>query len=91
LRIKSILAFVDKELIDEHISHYSKFFLTSVLLLLLIIIIVFFFFDQNILHKITLVQGGRKEECSGWGTRVYLWWIHVDIWQNQYNIVELKN
>ena len=27
----------------------------------------------------------------GWGTRVYLWWIHVDIWQNQYNIVKLKN
>ena len=28
----------------------------------------------------------------GWsGTRVYLWQIHVDIWQNQYNIVKLKN
>ena len=24
-------------------------------------------------------------------TRVYLWWIHVDIWQNQYNIVKLIN
>ena len=35
--------------------------------------------------------GGRKEEGSGWGTHVYLWWIHVDIWQNQYNIVKLKN
>ena len=23
--------------------------------------------------------------------RVYLWRIHVDIWQNQYNIVKLKN
>jgi len=22
---------------------------------------------------------------------VYLWWIHFDIWQNQYNIVRLKN
>ena len=21
--------------------------------------------------------GGRREEGSGWGTRVYLWWIHV--------------
>ena len=21
----------------------------------------------------------------------YLWWIHVDIWQNQYNIVKLKS
>ena len=28
---------------------------------------------------------------SGWGTCVYLWQIHVDIWQNQYNIVKLKN
>ena len=32
-----------------------------------------------------------REEGSGWGTHVYLWWIHVDIWQNQYNIVKLKN
>ena len=30
-------------------------------------------------------------EGSGWGTRAYLWRIHVDIWQNQYNIVKLKN
>ena len=35
--------------------------------------------------------GGRKEEGSEWGTHVYLWRIHVDIWQNQYNIVKLKN
>ena len=32
-----------------------------------------------------------REEGSGWGTHVYLWWIHFDIWQNQYNIVKLKN
>ena len=38
-----------------------------------------------------MVQGGRREEGSVWGTRVYLWRIHVDIWQNQYNIVKLKN
>ena len=38
-----------------------------------------------------MVQGGRRQEGSGWGTRVYLWWIHVHIWQNQYNIVKLKN
>ena len=38
-----------------------------------------------------MVLGGRREEGSGWGTRVYLWQIHVDIWQNQYNIVKLKN
>ena len=37
-----------------------------------------------------MVRGGKREECSGWGTRIYLRWIHVDIWQNQYNIVKLK-
>ena len=34
---------------------------------------------------------GRREEGSGWGTCVCLWRIHFDIWQNQYNIVKLKN
>jgi len=38
-----------------------------------------------------MVQRGRREEGSGWGTCVYLWQIHVDIWQKQYNIVKLKN
>ena len=38
-----------------------------------------------------MVWGRRREEGSGWGPRVYLWQIHVDIWQNQYNIVKLKN
>ena len=38
-----------------------------------------------------MVWGGRREEGSGWGTCVYLWQIHVDIRQNQYNIVKLKN
>ena len=28
------------------------------------------------------------EGGSGLGTRVYPWWIHVDVWQNQYNIVK---
>ena len=32
-----------------------------------------------------------REEGSGWGTHVYLWWIHFNIWQNQYNIVKFKN
>ena len=27
--------------------------------------------------------GGRREGSSGGGTRVYLWRIHVDVWQNQ--------
>ena len=38
-----------------------------------------------------MVWGGRREEGSGWGPHVYLWRIHFDIWQNQYNIVKLKN
>ena len=38
-----------------------------------------------------MVWGGRREEGSGWGTHVYLWWIHFDIWQNKYNILKLKN
>jgi len=37
------------------------------------------------------VQGWGREEGSGWGTRVYLWRIHVDVSQNQYNIIKLKN
>ena len=35
-----------------------------------------------------MVQGGRREWGSGWGTLIYLWWIHVDTGQNQYNIVK---
>ena len=31
------------------------------------------------------VGGGR---VSGWGTRVHPWRMHVDVWQNQYNIVK---
>ena len=30
--------------------------------------------------------GGRGG--SGWGTRVHPWRMHVDVWQNQYNIVK---
>ena len=37
-----------------------------------------------------MVPGGRSEGSSEWGTRVYLWWVHVDVWQNQYYIVKLK-
>ena len=29
-----------------------------------------------------MAWGGRREEGSGWGTHVYLWRIHFDIWQN---------
>ena len=35
-------------------------------------------------------DGMGREEGSGWGTHVYLWQIHLDIWQNQYNIVKLN-
>ena len=38
-----------------------------------------------------MVWGGRREESSRWGTHVYLWRIHFDIWQNQSNIVKFKN
>ena len=38
-----------------------------------------------------MVWGGRREKGSGRGTHVYLWQIHSDIWQNQYNIVKVKN
>ena len=31
---------------------------------------------------------GRWEGGSGLGTHVHPWWIHVDVWQNQYNIVK---
>ena len=34
--------------------------------------------------------GERREGESGWGTRVYLWRIHVDVWQNQYNTLKYK-
>ena len=38
-------------------------------------------------------DGMGREEGGGFrmGTHVYLWRIYVDIWQNQYNIVRLKN
>jgi len=26
--------------------------------------------------------GGKREEGSGWGARVYLWQIHFGVWQN---------
>ena len=34
--------------------------------------------------------GGRRGEGSGWGTHIHPWWIHVNVWQSQYNIVKLK-
>ena len=46
--------------------------------------------NQKTVHR-GMVWGGRRKEGSGQGTHVYLWRIHFDIWQNQYNIVKLKN
>ena len=37
-----------------------------------------------------MVCGGMWEGGSGWETRVHPWQMHVDVWQNQYNIVKLK-
>ena len=34
-------------------------------------------------------MGKEQGRGSGWGTRVPPWQIHVDVWQNQYNIVKL--
>ena len=35
-------------------------------------------------------EGGGRRVQDG-ETHVYLWWIHFNIWQNQYNIVKFKN
>ena len=35
-------------------------------------------------------EGLYGEGDSGWGTCVQLWQVHVDVWQNQYNIVNKK-
>ena len=35
-------------------------------------------------------EGGGRRMGSEWGTHVYLWRIHFDIWQNQHNIVKLN-
>ena len=58
--------------------------LSSEQLLYLRLMLLFFFFNAYFLLR-------DREEGSGWGTHVYLWRIHLDIWQNQYNIVKLKN
>ena len=33
-------------------------------------------------------EGWYGEGGSKWGTHAHPWWIHVDVWQNQYNIVK---
>ena len=48
-------------------------------------VLVFFFLAYFTLYNSLQFH---REGGSGWRTCVYLWWIHVDVWQNQYNIVE---
>ena len=38
-----------------------------------------------------MIWGGWWEGGSGLGAHVHLWWIHVNVWQNQYSIVKQKN
>ena len=33
-------------------------------------------------------EGWDGEGGSAWGTHVHSWWIQVNVWQNQYNIVK---
>ena len=35
-----------------------------------------------------VIWGGWWERGSGLGTHVHLWWIHVNVWQNQYSIIK---
>ena len=35
-----------------------------------------------------MVWGGNWEGASGWRTRIHPWQIHVNVWQNQYNIAK---
>ena len=35
-----------------------------------------------------LIWGERWEGGSCLGTHVHPWWIHVNVWQNQYSIVK---
>ena len=32
-------------------------------------------------------EGGERGD-SVWGTHVHPWWVQVNVWQNQYNIIK---
>ena len=51
--------------------HFYKFIFVKFTLI--------YFRQRKIILKF---KEGRREEGSGWGTQVYLWRIHFDIWQN---------
>ena len=42
------------------------------------------------MYKLLRFKKSEREVggVSEWGTRVHRWQIHVDVWQNQYNIVK---
>ena len=42
---------------------------------------------QEIAGLESTIQGGWWEG-SGLGTHVHLWWLHINVWQNQYSIVK---
>ena len=42
----------------------------------------------GLMHPEGWYREGDGRGGSGWGTRVYPWRIHADVWQNQYNIVK---
>ena len=33
-------------------------------------------------------RGKLRDGDSGWGICVQPWWMHVDVWRNQYNILK---
>ena len=45
---------------------------------------------SNVQNRISISKKTPGSYCNRY-THVYLWQIHFDIWQNQYNIVKLKN
>ena len=65
-----------QKIIENAFRVIVSIFLNSIYMHLYTVLVFFF------LAYFTL-EGG-----SGLGTHVHLWQIHVDVWQNQYNIVK---
>ena len=42
----------------------------------------------SIYFKRILRDGIGREVGSGWETHVHMWWVHVNVWKNQYNTVK---
>ena len=48
---------------------------------------------EEILSKMSpkkCTSGQTMDKLSCLGSHVHPWWIHVNVWQNQYSIVKLK-